>query len=264
MEEYNVSFIEKDDSCLCIETNKKYFHFLPTIIIFQAICKGWLSRKNNIYKKFKDLNTIFKKVITGYHMINKPPIKEAVWEDINNKIVQNVVDITDEANGNHKSGEDVKYDKKSISNKTTKINNNKLAISSYRLTNVCSAKSYGIEKDIKEEIKERNKNFDYYSILAREEKGDIIIYSWYIIPKDYYVFKINKLTHKIGKKSSNKGNIIGWESSNCSITFSMSSQLWFTINIDDIKKYNICSIEIDNSGDKINYSDIYDLFSNTN
>ena len=63
------------------------------IIKIQSICRKWLVSKNNIYtlvKKFKTLKQTFHAVITGYHMINKAPIKESVLEEINCGIVKNV------------------------------------------------------------------------------------------------------------------------------------------------------------------------------
>ncbi len=86
---------------------------------------------------------------------------------------------------------------------------------------------------------------------------------WYIIPKDCYLFRIDNLNHKIGKKGKKKGQIVGWESKYSSITFSMSSQLWYNFNIDELKKYMVCYTEVDNSKPKINYSQIYESFCNT-
>ena len=43
----------------------------------------------------------------------------------------------------------------------------------------------------------------------------------------------------------------------------MSSQLWYKFYIKDIEKYKVCSTEIDNNKSKINYSQIFNSFSNT-
>lgn len=231
----------------------------------QSIYRRRLSCRNNIYIKFKKQQLQFNAVITGYHIINKSPIKEAVWEEINCEIVSNVCIITDKSNGNHISGKDNRFDKFNISNKTTKKEkDNNISISSYRLTSVCNDKLLGNSKDIIIEIEKRDKSFDYYSILIRDDnKNSLINYEWYIIPKDYYLFKIDKLTPKIGKKGPKKGHIVGWESKYCNITFSMSSQLWYKFDIKNIKKYKICSVEIDNSKPKIKYSQIFNLLNNT-
>ena len=237
------------------------------IIKIQSLCRKWLVSKNNIYtlvKKFKTLKLTFHAVITGYHMINQAPIKESVWEERNCDIVQNVCLITDCANGNHASGKDNRFDKINYSNKSTKVDGNNSSISSYRLTSVCNDANNGEPVEILKEIKKRDSSFDYYSILIRKEKDKKIIeYMWYIIPKDYYVFNTYKLTPKIGKKGKKTNLVVGWESKYSDITFSMSSQLWYKFNIKDIEKYKVCSTEIDNSKSKINYTQIFQSFSNS-
>jgi hypothetical protein len=237
---------------------------LSNIIKCQAICRGWLSRKNNIYIKFKKLQQHFSDVIVGYHMINKTPIKETVWEEVNCDIVSDVCCITDEANGNHTSGKDNKFDKINVSNKSIKRKNNEISLSSYRLTTVCSDKNPGDVKEIIREIERRDASFQYYSILVRDEKKNspIINYEWYVIPKDYYLYKIDTFTPMYGKIGKKKGDIVGWESKYCDIKFSMSSQLWYKFDIKHIEKYKVCSKEIDNSSKKINYSQIFKSYSN--
>lgn len=234
------------------------------IIKTQAICRRWLVYKNNIYtlvKKFKTLKSTFHAVITGYHMINKAPIKESVWEEINCDIVKNMCLITDCANGNHASGKDNSFDNINYSNKSTKIDGTNISISSYRLTSVCNDANNGTPSEILKEIKKRNSSFDYYSILIRKEKGKgLIEYMWYIIPKDYYVFNTDKLKPKIGKKGRKTNLIVGWEAKYSDITFSMSSQLWYKFNIKDVEKYKVCSTDIDNSKSKIDYSQIFHSF----
>ena len=237
------------------------------IIKIQSICRKWLTSKKNIYtsiKKFKKIQNEFNAVIEGYHMINKTPIKESVWEEINCDIVSGICSISDEANGNHLSGKDNKFDNINISNKSTKTDGNTVSISSYRLSSVCSDKENGNELDIINEIKKRDQSFDYYSILIRNEKKDSIIeYGWYVIPKEYYLFKIDNLIPKIGKNGKKKGKIVGWKSNYCEILFSMSSQLWYKFDIKHIEKYKVCCVEINNSKPKINYSQIFHSFSNT-
>jgi|TARA_B110000285_G_scaffold198446_1_gene230905 hypothetical protein len=232
----------------------------------QTITPDLSASENNdpFYNKCKTLHKEFNDVIKGYTMINKTPIKESVWEEINCNIVCGVCSITDEANGNHTSGKDNRFDNLNISNKSTKTNGNNISISSYRLSSVCSDKNNGNVQDIISEIEKRDSSFDYYSILIRNEKEHAMIeYMWYIIPKDCHIFKINELTPKLGKNGKKKGEIVGWESKYCNITFSMSSQLWYNFNIIDIEKYKVCSTEIDNSKPKINYSQIFNLLGNT-
>jgi len=237
------------------------------IIKCQSYVRRWLVYRNNIYSahtKFKKLQPKFNQVLTGYHMINSTSIKESVWEEINCDIVSDVCYITDEANGSHISGKDNRFDNLNISNKSTKTDGINISISSYRLSTLCSDKLHGNEQDIIDTIEKKDKSFDYYSILIRNEKENSLIeYMWYIIPKDYHIFKIVNLTKKLGKQGKKKGEVVGWESKYCDITFSMSSQLWYKFNIRDIEKYKVCYTEIDNSKSKINYSHIYNSFSNT-
>ena len=100
------------------------------IIKIQSICRRWLVHKHNIISKLKKQQSVFESVISGYHLINKTPIKETVWEEINCDIVQNICSISDEANGNHLSGKDNRFDSFNISNKSTKRNGNNVSISS--------------------------------------------------------------------------------------------------------------------------------------
>lgn len=239
-----------------------------SIVKIQSLIRAWLVRGNNIYgiiKKFKSLQEDFSKVVNGYHMVNPAPIKEAVWEAINCVIVKSIFSISDEAEGNHTSGKDNRFDNINISNKSTKVEGTNISISSYRLTTVCNDKDIGISANIIEEIRKRDSSFDYYSLLVRDEKENSFIkYMWYIIPKDCYLFRIDNLNHKIGKRGKKKDEIIGWESKYSSITFSMSSQLWYNFSIDELKKYMVCYTEVDNNSKrKIDYSQIYDLFCNT-
>lgn len=239
----------------------------PSIVKIQSLIRGWIVRGNNIYgtiKKCKRLQEHFSKTLNGFHMVNKAPIKESVWEEVNCDIAKSSFSISDEAKGNHISGKDNRFDNINISNKSTKVEGTNITISSYRLTTVCNDKDIGIPENIKEEIKKRSSSFDLYSLLVRDEKENSIIkYMWYMIPKEYYLFKIDNLNHKIGKRGKKKDEIIGWESKYSSITFSMSSQLWYNFSIDEIKKYMVCSTEVDNSKPKIDYSQIYDSFCNT-
>jgi len=238
------------------------FHNASTTI--QSMWRKYYSVKHNIFIKYRTLQPQFTSVIKGYHLINTTPIKESVWEEINCDIVRHSCIVTDQANGNHKSGKDNRFDNINISNKSTKQNGNTVSISSYRLSSVCSDKNNGNSQDILNEIEKRDKSFDYYSFLVRDEReNSTIIYKWYIIPKDCYLFKIHSLTHKLGKIGKKKDKIVGWKSKYCSITFSMSSQLWFHFNIEDIQKYKICQTEIDNSKPKLDYSQIYHSFGHT-
>ena len=151
-------------------------------------------------------------------MVNNAPIKESVWEEVNCDIVKGLFSISDEARGNHASGKDNRFDNKNISNKSARVKGTKIRISSYRLTTFCNDKDIGSSVNIIEEIKKRDSSFDYYSLLVRDGKENSFIkYMWYIIPKDYYLFRIDNLNHKIGQKGEKKGEIVGWKSKYSSI-----------------------------------------------
>jgi hypothetical protein len=65
-------------------------------------------------------------------------------------------------------------------------------------------------------------------------------------------------------KKENKDKIKGYKSSFCSITFSMSSQLWYKFNIDLVSKFKIFTIKVNiNEMNKFTYGDIYKLLKNT-
>jgi hypothetical protein len=231
----------------------------------QSYWRSYNSRKNNIYSVFRSKAVVekCKKEIIGYHIINNEPIKEAPWEEINCNIVAGVCAVSDEANGNHKSGKDNRFNNWNISNKTAKIAKSNVNISSYRLSSVCNSKECGDIKKIVKEIELRDSSFDYYSILLREHINSNIIYKWCIIPKDYYIFSPTRYTwdKKYGKQGSKKGLQVGWQSKYMDITFSMSSQLWFHFKIKDIEKYIICEVNVDPTTlPKLTYSQIYDTY----
>jgi len=234
---------------------------MDTIINIQKIYRGYKSRKNNIYYNLKKnkIKTNFRNEVIGYHIICKEPIKESKWEEIDVNILKQYHNIHFIANGKHNSGLDIIIDKWNISNKTSKIDkNNNVNISSYRLTSVCNNLDVGNKEEIINEINNRDKSYDYYSILLRKENNNIINYYWCIIPKNNKIFNINNNILFIPKYSTkNNEKQIGWKSQYFDITFSLSSQLWFHFKFEDIKRYIICQVEVNlNVLPKITYSDI--------
>jgi len=238
------------------------------IVKIQKIWRGYNVRKKNIHMAFKKdhMKRTFESEIKGYHMVNDQPIKEAVWEEINSRFVSAKHKVSEQANGNHISGIDNKFDDWKISNKSVKVENGKMSISSYRLTSVTSGNNLGNIDEITSEIENRDDSFDYYSIISREELGSQIKYTWYVIPRDFHIFDCKKYVWepKLGKQGRNKGNQNGWISKYSDITFSMSSQLWFHIKSDDIKKYIIHSVDI-NMDERIrfSYSDLFNMYNST-
>jgi hypothetical protein len=219
-----------------------------------------------------NLQNKFNECINGYHMINTSPINETMWEDINSQIFTSVnINIYSKSNGGHSSGMDINSSIGKLSNKSAKydsIHQKSFNISSYRLTTVCNDKHCGTPTDFITEINKR-KNFDYYSILVRDELSyqNKIQYDWYLIPSDYIVLNPNSYTWEkiIGQRGKNKDNQIGWvtneiNGSKMKITFSMSSQLWISLSItDEIKKFIIASTIVENIP-KFNYIDLYEKF----
>lgn len=86
--------------------------------------------------------------IRGYHLVNRAPIKEARWEDINESILRPFYEITGVAKGDHASGKDMVCDGRGISNKSATVKKGAIGVSSYRLTKVCSSKTPGCTKAI--------------------------------------------------------------------------------------------------------------------
>ena len=210
----------------------------------------------------------FTKCVKGYHLINDDPIKESPWEDINAIILKAAgCSVESQSNGSHKPGSDLTCSIGGFSNKSTQYDkgNKSFAISSYRLTTVCSAKDHGSISAILAEIDSR-KNFNYYSIVVREEKGSQILYDWYLIPADYSALNpaVYTWSPKLGKTKKNQDEVTGWQTntsrgSSMSITFSMSSQLWMTVAVtDDMKKFIVGSCLVA-KGRKYNYIQLAEM-----
>jgi len=213
------------------------------------------------------LQTNFTKCVKGYHLVNDDPIKETPWEDINTVVLNaSGCPVLSKSNGSHQSGGDISCTLGGFSNKSTQYEkgNTSFKISSYRLTTVCSDKEPGEIDAIIEEINKR-KNFNYYSIIVREDNASEILYDWYLIPSDFPAFNPSSYQWKpkIGKIGKNKGGVVGWETdtvdgSSMSITFSMSSQLWMDISItEEMKEFIVGSCRVQR-GKKYNYIQLYE------
>jgi hypothetical protein len=218
------------------------------------------------------VNINFEKCIKGWHLINSSVINETIWEDINIIIFNYVgIEVYSKSNGSHLPGMDIDSSFGKISNKSAKYSKNKksIDISSYRLTTVCSDNNYGNISDIIDEINKR-KNYDYYSLIVRNENNDNIEYDWYMIPSNYLILEPDSYEWKpiISKKGRKIDMQIGWttneiDGSKMSIYFNMSSQLWIHINItDEIKKFIIASVKIINKP-KYNYIELYEKLGDT-
>lgn len=217
----------------------------------------------------KMLKDNFIKCVSGYHLINDDPIKESPWEDINAIIlIVSGHKVTSQSKGSHESGKDLLTSIGSFSNKSTQYTKDykSFDISSYRLTQVCSDKCNGEIGKVIEEINKR-KNFDYYSILVRNESVSEIMYDWYLIPSDYPPFDPSSYEWSVtlGKIGKNKGMPVGWNTneingSSMKIVFSMSSQLWITISVtEEMRKFIIASTTV-TKGRKLNYIDLFEQY----
>ena len=199
----------------------------------------------DIKKKFREN---FTKAVKGYHLLNDTPIKEARWEDVNATILEASGFPVISQNGSHVSGADLTCSFGSLSNKSMKYkDSNGFDMSSYRLTSVTSAGSYGTAEEIIAEIQKR-KNFQYYSMIIRKEL-ETIDYDWYLIPADHPT--LDPASYQwlpmMGKTGKNKDKVIGWETNSLNgsymtITFSMSSQLWVHMaGVADLEEYKMGS-----------------------
>jgi hypothetical protein len=192
------------------------------------------------------------KCIGGFHLINSSSINEAQWEDINVIVLISLgINVESKSDGGHLSGMDINCSIGKLSNKSAKYLKNKkgMDISSYRLGQVCSENYCGTPTEFIAEIN-RRKNFDFYSVIVRDDSDNQnISYDWLMIPSDYYILDPKSYTWKpkIGKRGKKKETQVGWETeyingSKMSITFSVSSQLWIHIGMtEETKKFIVAS-----------------------
>jgi len=221
-------------------------------------------------------------------MLNSDPIKEAVWEQINSQVFKHSgIQVTGQACGSHSPGCDIETDKGKFSNKSAKYEakGSEFSISSYRLTAVTSAENPGTPQEICCEINKR-KNFDYYSVILREElPNGGFNYDWLLIPSDYPAFNPEnfKWQPTIGKRGKNAGKQVGWETvkgngetvkgngetvkgngettnsisgveASMSISFSMSSQLWIHLKVtEELKQFIIARTTYDGTQPTMDY-----------
>jgi hypothetical protein len=213
------------------------------------------------------LSNLYGLCVQGYHMLNSDPIKEAVWEQINSQIFKHSgIQVVSQACGSHSPGCDIETDQGKFSNKSAKYESKgtEFSISSYRLTAVTSAENPGTPELICEEINKR-KNFDYYSVILREElPNGGFRYDWLLIPSDYSGFNPGnfKWQPTIGKRGKNAGKQIGWETTDSisgveasmSISFSMSSQLWIQLKVtEELKQYIVATTTYDGTVPQMDY-----------
>jgi hypothetical protein len=214
------------------------------------------------------LEYIFQKCIRGYHLVNPSPVNETAWENINTMILTTLgIPVYEESSGSHASGMDIDCLWGTLINKSAKYSKQKknFKISSYRLTTACGLDNCGSQDEIIKEINKR-KNFEFYSIIVRDESEDgLMKYEWLLIPSDYIGLDPSSYTWKpmIGKTGKHKDKQIGWETNNVngcymSIHFSMSSQLWIHVEMtEEIKKF-IIARAVAESKPKINYIELVD------
>ena len=215
------------------------------------------------------LNENFNLCVLGYNLVNSEPIKESVWESINTQIfIESGIQVETQSNGSHSPGSDITCSIGNISNKSAKYEMNTInsfSISSYRLTSICSADNCGDIEQIKEEIHKR-KNFQYYSIIVREEQDTTFRYDWYLIPSEYPGFNPFSYTWipVIGKRGKNKEKQVGWKTEDkingCSmiIQFSMSSQLWIHVEVtEELSQFIIAKSPSYLKEKKYNYIQLY-------
>lgn len=230
------------------------------LIKCQAYIRRYLTNKRSLFNIVATQNVAqgFHREVLGYHIINEEPIKEARWEEINRNFMSRYCRTNWGAFGSHRSGVDNIFQGHSVSNKTAKMTGNKIQVSSYRLTSKCSKASPGNIDDIVDEIERRDESFQYYSLLVRDEYMNQIHYMWYLIPRDYYIFNTRNHTWcpTIGRDKTQTG----WMSNHAKIVFSMSSQLWFSFDAQEIDPFLVSSVDVDLTLPRISYGDLYRMF----
>ena len=136
--------------------------------------------------------------------------------------------------GSHKSGRDQEILGESVSSKSSRLEDNyNFKISSYRLT-TCET----IE-DFINEIEKRDKSFTKYLVCLTKVLDDKHIVRWGFIDKsktDISNVEWNYVYGKSGRKSSLQSS-----DGKFKIQFSMSSQLWIKLTLDDFD--TICTYE---------------------
>lgn len=76
-----------------------------------------------------------------------------------------------------------------------------------------------------------------------------------MVPKTCPVFSLSEDAWE--KKMCRKGeHQTGWKCGSASISFSMSSQLWFHFHSDSIEEYKLATVEVDTSRPTMSYSDL--------
>ena len=235
----------------------------------RILCVKRIGKMTDLLAHIKDkLSVNFDRCIQGYHLVNGDPAKESVWENLNEQIfVESGCPVASKSSGSHSPGSDITCALGNISNKSAKYEGDRGAfnISSYRLTTLCSSANCGNIDEIIHGINAK-KNFQYYSIIVREETGEKYKYDWYLVPSDYPAFDpaLYEWVPMIGQRGQNKDKQVGWrtnsvDGSSMSITFSMSSQLWMSICVtEDLKNYIVGS-SISPKDKRYNYMQLQQL-----
>jgi len=214
------------------------------------------------------LSINFDRCIQGYHLVNSEPAKESIWENLNEQIfVESGCPVENKSCGSHSPGSDITCALGNISNKSAKYEGDMGAfnVSSYRLTTLCSNANCGNISEIILGINAK-KNFQYYSIIVREETCEKYKYDWYLVPSDYPAFDpaIYEWVPMIGQRGQNRDKQVGWRTnlvggSSMSITFSMSSQLWMSICVtEELKQYIVGSC-ISPKNRRYNYMQLHQM-----
>jgi hypothetical protein len=206
------------------------------------------------------------KTIKGFHLVNKVPIKESVWENILSQALSRCMCQHQWMVGDHTSGKDIIIGDQGISCKTTKLQRKKFVVSSYRMTKCKSTDEFVNEID-----NVRN-NFKYYLILARTEKKHkehhtrSITYALYAIPSrrvcaqsKTWSTHVDSKTEKVKKWTSDENN--GYK---MQINSSMSNQLWMEFERMHFDKYCVfddLSIDIQNATTQLDYASLFEQFS---
>jgi hypothetical protein len=194
-----------------------------------------------------------KQSVIGYQSVLQGPtvpIRGGTWEFVMSQAAEKSRLKYQWDPSSHRPGSDIVISKKHYSCKTSKVNRDHMMISSYRLSTKANSNTPHAFID---EIDNVRHNFDFYAILAREQRGEYISrYTVYQIPADRL-----KAGSLVWQKELN-GNWYGnGPEYTMKIVKSTSYQLWMKVPLQYIEEDRVLDIDIGNTIRPINLIDIY-------
>jgi hypothetical protein len=170
------------------------------------------------------------KLIAYVSSATRTPINGELWEEVIYHTLRSMGSKYQGGgpkwvSGSHAPGADLWIDEFGISAKAGNIKNDRLVISSYRLTRFADLESMIAYID------GPGKNFDIYLCCARIDTANQRTYNVFVVPNDAFAASELKWTELLSQKDN---KISGWRGINdqgviVSIYKSMSNQLWIEL-----------------------------------